>query len=116
MMELLQRQKQKRTKTREPFLHAQCTDNTSSITVHIKALPDAHFENVGCQSVCLRADAPISDEGLRLFHFLTFLFHRPPSACLKLKDSSALSVYVMETDESQGRAEQDLHFSSLAEA
>lgn len=42
-MELLQRQKQKRTKTREPFLHAQCTDNTSSITVHIKALPRCTF-------------------------------------------------------------------------
>ncbi|KAK4826319.1 hypothetical protein QYF61_007404 [Mycteria americana] len=39
----------------------------------------------------------------------------PPSACLKLKDSSASSVYVMETDESQGGAERPLHFGSLAE-
>lgn len=35
--------------------------------------------------------------------------------CLRLKDPSALSVYVMITDEPQGRAEWPLHLSSLAE-
>lgn len=67
---------------------------------------------------CLCASGPVHPFLKRasgFFFFLTFLFRRPPSACLKLKDSSALSVYVMETDESQGKAGWPLHFGSLAE-
>lgn len=73
-----------------------------------------HFDNVAWLSVCLQTRAPVSEEGLKFFLFLTFLFLRSPAICLRLKDSSALSVYVMETDESQGKAERHLHFGSLA--
>lgn len=49
-----------------------------------------------------------------LFSFLNVSL---PQASLQFSeaDSSALSVCVMETDESRGRAEQPLHFGSLAE-
>lgn len=70
---------------------------------------------MACLSVCLQTRAPVSEEGLKFLLFLTFLFLRPPAICLRLKDSSALSVCVTETDESQGRVEWPLHSGSLAE-
>lgn len=72
------------------------------------------------QAACLSASGPVHPflkraSGFWFVFFLVFLCRRPPSACLKLKDSSASSVYVMETDESRGRSERPLHFGSLAE-
>lgn len=85
----------------------------------INTLPDTQQDTLITQAVCSRVSGPEQQALMRasdfFFFFLTFPFCRLPYSCLKLKGSPASSAYMMETDESQGSAEQPLHFGCLAE-